>query len=131
MREQQPAFCQLDRRSAIADLDELPGKLRLQDRLTAFPSVQIVRIDQIKILVVLPRNHGVLAVDPARKQRHTLVACRRTMQRRHSKREEVAGLDQLRSNRSAPVSGIGRVVGGPAAIAELDKTGVFYAVRLG
>jgi hypothetical protein len=64
--EQQPAFVKFDRRSAIADLHEFPGKLGFQDRRSAIPAIQIVRIDEIKILVVLPRNHGELAVDLSR-----------------------------------------------------------------
>ena len=36
--------------------------------------VQIVGIDQIEVLVVLPRDHRIFAVDLARKQRHALVA---------------------------------------------------------
>ena len=53
------------------------------------------------------------------------------MQGRHSKRQEVAGLDQFRSDRRARVRGIGCVIGRPAAIGELDEAGVFDAVRLG
>jgi len=52
------------------------------------------------------------------------------MQRRHSKREEVGGLDQFRPDRRAFVGGIGGVIGGPSAIAEFDEAGVFDAVRL-
>ena len=40
---------------------------------SAVPGIQIVRIDEIQILIVLPRDHGELAVDLARKQRHALV----------------------------------------------------------
>jgi len=55
VHHEQPTFIELDRRSAVADLHELPGKLRLQDSLTIVPSVKVVRIDQIQILVILPR----------------------------------------------------------------------------
>ncbi len=104
--------------------------MRLQDRLTAFPSVEVVGIDQIKVLVILSRYHGVPAVDFTREQRHALVARGCAVQRRHSKREEVAGLDQFRPDRGTLVGGIGCVIGRPTAIAELDEARVFDAVRL-
>ena len=72
--EQQPAFVQFDRRAAIADLHEFPGKLRLQNRLAAVPGVQVVGIDEVEVLVVLPADHGVSAVDLAGEQGHALVS---------------------------------------------------------
>ena len=38
VRQQQPAFIEFDRRSAIADLNELPGKFRPENRLTVVPA---------------------------------------------------------------------------------------------
>ena len=102
--------------------------MRLQDRLTAFPPVQVVRIDQIKVLVVLSRDHGVLAVDPAREQRHALVERGTAVQGRHSERQEVAGLDQFRSDRCALVGGVGCVIGLAVAIGEFDEAGVLDTV---
>jgi hypothetical protein len=61
--QQQPAFIEFDRRSAIADLHELPGIARLQDWLATVPGVEIVGIDQIEIFVVLSRDHRIFAID--------------------------------------------------------------------
>ena len=130
VRQHQPALLQFDRRSAVADLHELPRELRLQDRLTAFPPVEVVGIDQIEVFVILSRDHGVLAVDPAREERHALVARGSAVQGRHPERQKVAGLDQFRPDRRALVGGIGCVIGRPTVIAELDEARVFDAVRL-
>jgi hypothetical protein len=46
VREQQPAFIELDWRPAIANLNKLPGKFPPQNNPSAFPGVQVVRIDQ-------------------------------------------------------------------------------------
>ena len=43
-------------------------------RVPAAPKMQIFRIDEIQILIVLPRDHGELAVNFSREQRHTLVS---------------------------------------------------------
>jgi len=59
----QPALIEFDRRAAIADLDELPREFRLQDSEATIPGVQVVRVDEIQVLIVLPRDHGVVAAD--------------------------------------------------------------------
>src|SRR5690242_18074130 len=43
MRQQQPSLVELDGRPAIADLYELPGKLRLENGAAAVPGMQVVR----------------------------------------------------------------------------------------
>src|SRR5260370_24804818 len=88
-------------------------------------------MDQIKVLAVLEREHGVLAVDPAGEQRQAFIAGECAVKGRHSKRKEVICLKQLGADRPASIGGIGRVVGLPAAIAELNEAGVFDPMRLG
>ena len=131
MGQQQPALVELDRRSAIADLHEFPRELRLQDRDTAIPGIQIRRIQQVEVLIVLPADHGVVAADLSGKQRHALVASGGPAQRGHAKRNEIARLDQLGSYRCAAIGSVCRVKGFPRAIFKLHEAGILDAVRLG
>ena len=131
MGQQQPALVELDRRPAIADLHELPRELRLQDRNAAIPGMQVGRIDEIEVLVVLPADHGVLAVDLPGEQGHALVPCGGSPQGRHAKGYEIGGLDQLGSYRGAAIGGVCRVEGLSPAVFEFHETGIFDPVRLG
>src|SRR5439155_22222931 len=103
MGQQEPAFVQLDGRSAIAQLHEFPSEFGLQDDLATFPCVEIIGIKQIEILIVLPADHCVMAVDLAREQRHPLVARRQATERRQAEGYEVGGLDQFGSYGSAAI----------------------------
>ena len=94
------------------------------------PGVEVVGVDEVEVLVVLPPDHGVVAVDPSREEGHALVARSRTCQRRHREALEVGGLEQLRPDRPAAVGGVGRVEGPAATVVELDEAGVLDAVRL-
>jgi hypothetical protein len=69
MGERQPAhqFDQRPYRSA-----QIPRKL-LQNGLAAIPGFQIVRIDEVEVLVVLAADHGIFAVNLAGEQGHALV----------------------------------------------------------
>ncbi len=131
MGQQQPALIEFDRRSAIADLHELPRKFRFQNGLTAVPCGEVVRIDQIQILIILPRDHGVIAADLPWEQRHALVLGSSAPQRCQPERHEIVGRDQFGTDRPPAIGGIGRVVGFPALIAKFDKARILNAVRLG
>ncbi len=72
--------------------------------------MQVIRIDEVEALVVLAGNHGVAAVDLARKQGHPLVPGRVPGQRRHAERQEIASLDQLRADGPAAIRRIGCVI---------------------
>src|SRR5580658_1059041 len=50
----QPAGLGFDRRPTIAQLDELPGKLRLQNKLHGVPEMEIVGEHHVDVLRVLP-----------------------------------------------------------------------------
>src|SRR5436190_10462429 len=82
--QQQPAVVELDRRSTAADLHEFPRILGLKDGAPALPRDEIVGKDEIKVLVVLPSDHRIPAIDLARKQSHALVARRRSDKWGHS-----------------------------------------------
>ena len=127
----QPAVVQLDGRAAIADLHELPRILGLKNGSTAVPCVKIVGIDQIKILVVLPADHRIAAVDLSREQSHALVARRRSAERRHPERSEIRGCEQLGANRPAAIGGIGRIERLSSVVVEFDEARVLDAVGLG
>ena len=91
---------------------------------------QIIRVNQIKILVILPRDHRVFAIDLARKQRHTLVASRVAIQCRQAKRNEVGRLDEFRSDRPSAIGGIGRIICSVVAVAKLDEARVLDSIGL-
>jgi hypothetical protein len=76
VRQEQPAFIEFNRRSAIANLNKLPGKFQLHNGLTAVPCVQVVRMNQVQVLLILLCDHGVSAANFTREQRHPFVACR-------------------------------------------------------
>ena len=64
--QEQPARLGLDRRAAVADQDNLPGKLGAISMTRASSHREdIVRFHVIETFVVNPRDHGVLAVHSA------------------------------------------------------------------
>jgi hypothetical protein len=107
MGQHQPALVELDRRAAIAHLDELPRILRLDQQLAAFPMGDVVRRMEEDVLAVLPAEHHVLTVDLAREQRHALVARRAAAHRHQIDRAPVAGAHQLGLDHRAVIGGVG------------------------
>src|SRR6202023_571139 len=101
----------------------------LQNGAASIPGVQVIRIDQIKIFVVLPRDHGESAADATRKQSHPFVPASVSLQRRHPKGQKVTGLEQLGSDRSAAVSRVGCVERLFPSVVELHESSVLDAVR--
>ena len=79
----------------------------------------------------MPADHGVAAVDPARKQGHAFVARRRAAERRHAERSEIRCLDQLGPYGPAAIGRVGRIEDLPFAILEFHEAGIFDSVRLG
>ena len=83
------------------------------------------------VLVVLAREHGVVAVDFAREQRHAFVLHGGAVERDELEMNEVRRLQQLRQDDLAVVSGVGRVVGEAAVVVlEADEARVLDAVAL-
>src|SRR3546814_13264183 len=78
MGQQRPAFVNLDGCPAITDLDHLPRVFGLQKKLALIPARELVGPDEIQVLAVLPPDHRIAAAHLARKQRHALVAGRRS-----------------------------------------------------
>ena len=69
MRQDQPTGLGLQRRAAVAELDELPRIGRLGDQLLGIPEMKHVRVHQVNVLVVLPRQHGIEPIDLAGRAR--------------------------------------------------------------
>ncbi len=83
MGQHQPSFIQFDRRSAIADLHKFPRIFGLHHRHAIIPIIQIFGCDIMQVFIILPRDHGIAAINLAREQRHALVARRFALQRGH------------------------------------------------
>src|SRR6202042_2446403 len=94
--EYQPAGIGFDRRSTVPKLDQFPRKRRIEERLALIPEVDIIGEHEIDVLVILPREHGIMSVYFPRKHRHTFVLRGWTVERDESKKEEIGSLDQLR-----------------------------------
>ena len=93
--------------------------------------MDVVGEHQEDVLVVLAREHGVLAVDLAREQRHALVLHGGAVERAEFEMDKVRRLQQLRQRDLAVVSGVGRVVGEAAVVVlEADEARVLDAVAL-
>src|SRR6266699_7145919 len=96
----------------------------LKKGLTTVPRVEVVGIDQIEVLVILPPDHRIAATDSPWKQSHSLVARRRSAERSHPERSEIHRLEQLRADRSAAVGRVGGVVDLSSIVVEFDEPGV-------
>ncbi len=132
VRQHQPAGLGLDRRAAVAELHVFPGVRRLGDQLLGVPEVQHVRVHQIDVLVVLPREHRVQPPNLAGEQREALVPHLGAVERADPEPQEVVGLEDLRQDHLAVERGVGRVVADRAVVVEeLDEPGVLDAVGLG
>src|SRR5262249_50756446 len=119
-------------RSAIPNLDQLPGKNRLKHRLSLIPEVNVVGKHDVDAVVVLTGEHDIKAINLSGKNSHSLVFSRRTIQRDESKAEEVRGFNELRHNHSAVVGGKSRIIDVSAiVIPETNESGIFDAIPLG
>ena len=91
-----------------------------------------VRVHQVDVLVVLPRQHGIEPVDLAREECEALVADLGAVQGADLEVQEVVGLEDLRQDHLAVEGGVGGVVADRAVVVvELDEAGVLDAVGLG
>ena len=108
--EHQPAAFRFHGRPAVADLDRLPQFRRPEQGPGVAPVVGIVREHDEQVLLVLARQHRVVAVNAPGEQRHALVLHRRTVQGQHPEVVEVLGLDELGQDRVAVEGGVGGVV---------------------
>ncbi len=69
MRENKPPGLGLNRRSAVADLDDFPGKFGLHEELGLVPEKNVVGPQEEQIFVVEPTEHQETVVDlPREKQ---------------------------------------------------------------
>ena len=91
-----------------------------------------VGIHQEDVLVVLPRQHRVEAVDLAREEGKTLILHHGAVQGAHLEMEEVVGLEDLGENHLAVERGVSGIVADRAVLVmERHEAGVFDAVGLG
>ena len=79
-------------------------KGRRQQQLGRLPEMDVGGKHQENIFVVLAREHGVAAIDLARKQRHAFVLHGGAVQRAEFEMDEVRRLQQLRQRDLAVVS---------------------------
>src|SRR3546814_2572715 len=108
MGEEKPARIALDRASAIAHLDKLPGKFGAhKDRPFLVPARQRVGSEQGDILAVLPPDHHISSIDLAREQSHALVPRAVSGKRRETEACEVARTQQLGTDRLPRIGGLG------------------------
>src|SRR5438093_5498177 len=102
----------------------------LKNGLTAVPRVEVVGIDQIEVLVILPPDHRIAAADFPWKQSHSLVACRGSAERSHPERSEIRRFEQLRADRPAAIGRVGGVVGSSCIVVEFNEACVLDTVCL-
>src|SRR3546814_5949168 len=96
MGEEKPARIALDRASAIAHLDKLPGKFGAhKDRPFLVPAHQRVGSEQGDILAVLPPDHHISSIYLAREQSHALVPRGVSGKRRQTYACDVASTEPL------------------------------------
>ncbi len=131
MGQQQPALVQLDRRAAIAHLNQLPRLLGRYDLGSLVPVHQVVGADQEDVLAVLAADHAVLTSDLARKQGHALVTGGRAGEGLKAELAEVVGGQQFRADARTGVGGIGAAVDRAGAVVEQDQAKVLQPVPLG
>ena len=130
MRQQQPAFVEFDGRAAVSDLKEFPRIRGLKNTLTAIPCVEVVRVDQMEVFVVLPSDHRVAAIDLTREQTHALVARCCSTHGRHAERSEVRRLQQFGPNAPAAVGRVGCVECLAPLVLEFNEASILDAVGL-
>src|SRR5208283_4692351 len=122
----------LDRRSAVSELNQFPGKGWLEEHAAFIPEVDVVGEHQVDILVILAGEHGIAAADLPREHGHALVFGGWTVQGNESELEEVGSLDQLWHHDPAIESGERRVVDmGSMVFPEANEARVLDAVTLG
>ena len=110
VREEQPARFGFERRSAVADLHELPRKDGLSELLRLVPEVAIFRGHQIQALAVDARDHHVRTTELAREHRHALVLRVASVERDDVEAPKVRRFDKLRQNAEPVVRGIRGVI---------------------
>ena len=129
MGDDQPAGFGLDRRAAVADLYGLPGLGRAHQDLRVVPEVEVVGKHDEEVLVILPGEHRIAAVDAAREERHAFVLHRAAIERQHAEVQEILGFQELGKNGMAVVGGVSGVVHHRAVVVgELDEAGILDAV---
>src|ERR1700726_4561539 len=98
--------------------------------MTVLPSVKIIGIDQIEVLVVLPADHRIAAVDFPWKQSHPLVARRRSGEWCQPERSKIRRFEQLGADRPAAIGCVSCVERFPSIVIEFDEPGILDAVCL-
>jgi hypothetical protein len=81
------------------------------------------------ILVILPGEHGITAVDAAGKERHAFILHAISIQSKNTKVEKIPRADQLRQNVVPVIGSVGRIISHCAVVIhKADEAGVFNAV---
>ena len=107
MREDEPTIGSFDRRSTVAELCEFPCPLRVYDPDAPVPVMQVLGQQKPNILIVVPAEHRVTALDQAGKQRHSLRGGDRSLEPVHLEVDEVSGGEQLLGDSSSPDRRVG------------------------
>ena len=105
--------------------------LGLGEKLLGVPEVQHVGIHEVNIFAVLPREHGVIAVDSPRKQSQAFVADLGAIERADAEAQEIVGLEQFGQRYPAVEGSVrGVIMDGAIVVVKLHKARVFNAVEL-
>ena len=129
--QHQPALIDLDRASAIADLDEFPRIFGLHQQAALIPRQQIVGLDQEQVLTVLAAEHMIVPANLAREQRHALVDRGTALERDQVEFAKIACPQHLRANAAPGKSGVGAEIFGAAVVVrKLRQPQILEPVRL-
>ena len=127
----QPASLGLNGGAAVAKLDQFPRECRFEEHLALIPAVDGIGKHKIDVLVVLPGEHRIKAIDFPGEDGHSFVFGGRTVQANESKEKKVRGLHQLWHHDLSIEGGEGRVVDVTVVtVLETDKPCVLDAVTL-
>src|ERR671937_2515006 len=93
--------------------------------------MRIVRVRQVKILIILSCKHHIASIDPTREKSHAFVLNRLPVKSQDMEVKEVLGLDQLGQNDSTIIGRVGRVVdNAPIVFDKTNEASVLNAVAL-
>src|ERR1700694_1822233 len=99
--------------------------------MTTVPCVKVVGINQMEVLVVLPTDHRIAAIDFPWEQSHALIARRRSAEWSHPERSKIRRFEQLRADRPAAIGCVGCVECFLSVVVEFNESSLLDAVCLG
>src|SRR5689334_8938166 len=106
MAQYQPTGPGFDRRSTIAKLNKFPGKRRFENEFRIVPEINIIRIHQVDVFVVLTREHGVKTSNFAREKSHAFILHGRPIESHELEMQKIRRLEELRQDEFAVVRGV-------------------------